>query len=342
MLKTNAKELLKMQGNLGFSIKKFLKIVPSLPNAHLTWTSKEYDLIHCAHCLSLNKKPWIADIEYIGQFWISGSILNSKKRGVKKILESKYCKKILAWTEWTKKGILDFFPEIKHKIEVVYPAIPALKFKKIKHKGIKLLFVSRFFYTKGGLHALEAIDRLTKKYENVKAIIISRTPKEIINKYSENKKIRFFDLVSQDKLFKEIYPKTDILIYPAYIDSFGFALTEALSFGIPIITINGNSRKEIVENGKTGFVLTCPKNLNLGALKGQEKITKEIVEKNWETLKGQEKIIQEIVKKATMLIEDKKLREKMSKAARKEIELGRFSIKERNKKLKRIYEEALK
>jgi len=43
-----------------------------------------------------------------------------------------------------------------------------------------------------------------------------------------------------------------------------------------------------------------------------------------------------------MLIKDKNLYGKMSKNSMEIIKKGKFSIKERNKKLNRIYEEALK
>ena len=72
------------------------KIYPSLINAHFTKNSEKYDLIHCAHCISRNKKPWVADIEYSGQFWISGSMEdNMPKSEVRNFLKSPYCKKIL-------------------------------------------------------------------------------------------------------------------------------------------------------------------------------------------------------------------------------------------------------
>ena len=44
----------------------------------------------------------------------------------------------------------------------------------------------------------------------------------------------------------EIFPQSDIFIYPGYSDTFGFALIEALASGTPIITIDGFARKDIV------------------------------------------------------------------------------------------------
>jgi len=301
----------------------------SLPNAHLTKTEKGYDLIHCAHCLSKNKnKPWIMDIEskwqlYIGDLYIEDRRKETKNR-IRKILLRKNCKKIIPWTRATAKGLIKEFPEIRNKVEVVYPAVPLPKIKRRKHKGINLLFVGRYFYQKGGLHALDVFDRLTKKYENVHAMIISEIPKEIKKKYLKNEKIKFYGLMSQKELFEEIYPISDILIYPGYSDTYGFLFMEAMSFGIPIITADGFARKEIIQEGKTGFVIDKPEKINREIISFEEK-----------------QLINKIVKKAERLIKNKKLREKMSRASIKIIENGKFSVKERNKKLEKIYREAL-
>jgi len=297
---------------------------PFLPNAHLTKTSKKYDLVHCAHCLSLNKKLWICDIEYVNQFW-AGGITKKQRKLILKLLKSEYCKKILAWTEWTKKEILKIFPEIEDKIEVIYPAIKIQKFKKNKDNKIRLLFISRRFYFKGGLHAVEVMDRITRKHKNVEALIISDTPKKVIEKYSQNKKIKFKELTPREKILSEIYPKTDILVYPSYTDTFGFILLEAMSFGIPIITVEGQSREDLVRDGKNGFVVKEPKNWKLSDLE-----------------KTNLKTVKEMEVKTEKLIKNKRLRNKMSENSLEEFKTGRFSIEKRNKNLERIYFDALK
>ena len=317
---------MKLNNWLKKSIKKTIQtFFPSLPNAHFTKNAKKYDLIHCAHCLSLNNRPWVCDIEYVNQFWATGRIGNKNK--IIKILLNKNCKKILAWNKWVYGDIIKEFPEIKNKTEIVYPGIPFQNFKKKKSKTINLLFSSRRFYFKGGLHALEVIDRLTKKYKEVYGMIVSDVPEEIMKKYSQNKKINFLGFVSQERLFNEIYPETDIFIYPSYTDTFGFGITEALSFGIPVIAVDGQCRKEIISEGKTGFIINEPKNWNV---------------KDLENLDTLDKTIDELEKKSDILIKNKKLREKMSKNAINEIKKGKFSIEKRNKKLEKIYNEAIK
>ncbi len=334
------KDNIKSKKNLNFSflnkVKKTIrailqKIYPSLPNARLTKTKEKYDLIHCAHCLSLNKKSWVADIEFPSQLWMCGKERRDKAKNILKLLKNKNCKSILTWTKVAKKSIIDSLgdKEIGKKIEVVYPAIPFPEIKKKKHKGINLLFVGRYFIGKGGHHVIKVFDYLTKKYKDVNAIFVSNIPKKIKEKYSKNKKIKIFDIIPQEILFKEIYPKSDIFVYPGYSDSFGFAMIESMSYGIPVITVDGYSKEEIVKDMKTGLLI-----------KSEGKISTQEIKKRDKNL--DKKLIKDLIKKTLYLIKNEKLRKKMSNECLKEIKSGRFSIKNRNKRLEKIYLAAIK
>ncbi|MEM1577965.1 MAG: glycosyltransferase family 4 protein [Candidatus Pacearchaeota archaeon] len=304
----------------------------SIPNAHLS-PQGDYDLIHCCHCLSKNKdKPWVADCEGVWQFYVGNKTKEAKER-VRQILISKNCKKILAWTRATAKDIIKEFPEIKNKVEVVYPAISVQEFNKNKNKKITILYATRYFWLKGGIIALEVYKKLKEKYKNkIKLIFISDVPKKIKKKYFE---IEIMDLVPQEKLF-EYYKKSDIFFYPSFMDTFGFGLLEAMSFGLPIITINTKytkSRKEIIKNNKNGLVFDV-----------EDSITDKIINNKEKLIMGKDeiKIINKLFKNCCKLIENESLRIKLGKEGLKQIRFGKFSIKERNKKLEKIYEEALK
>ena len=295
-----------------------------IPNTHSS-PKGNYDLIHCAHCLSKNKiKPWVADIESWWSMGISGT--NTKKciKKIKGTLMHKNCKKIMPWTEHTKKQISMKFPEIKDKIEIVYPAIPGIKnLKKSKNRNLRIIFIARYFYLKGGLIALEVLEKLRQKYR-IEGILVSNVPENLKKKYS---KLKIYNLIPQKKLF-ELMESSDIFLYPSFADTFGFSLLEAMSFGLPIISINTNktkTRKEIVEDGKTGLIFDVNKNLNYYKIEKREK-----------------EVINKLILNASKLIKNKKFKEEMSKNCVNIIKNGKFSIKERNKKLREIYSEAIK
>ena len=97
-----------------------------------------------------------------------------------------------------------------------------------------------------------------------------------------------------------------------------------MSFGLPIITSSGFARDEIVENGKNGFIIKHGK-INVRRIGRRE-----------------EEFIKKFMKKIVWLLNNKATIDKMGRYGKKLVEKGKFSIKERNKKLKRIYEEAIK
>lgn len=302
----------------------------SISNAHLSQKGY-YDLIHCCHCLSKNKdKPWIADFESEWQLYLGKKTKKSKEK-VREILTNKNCKKIMPWTQTTANEIIEEFPEIKDKVEVVYPAIPVNK--KNKNKKITILYATRYFWIKGGIIALEVYKKLKEKYDDkIELIFISDVPEKVKERYP---KLKIRNLVSNKELFK-LYEKSDIFFYPSFVDTFGFGLLEAMSFGIPIVTVNTKytkTRNEIIKNNKQGFISDINDNLTTKLLNSKEKL-----------IRGgdEEKIINNLIENCSKLIENKKLREKMSKNCVEIIKNGGFSIKERNKKLKRIYERALK
>jgi glycosyltransferase involved in cell wall biosynthesis len=306
-----------------------------LINAHKSLEG-DCDIIHCAHCLSKNQnKPWVADIEMVSSILLTHHKSFLREKRALRILNNENCKRIMPWTEYAKNDLIKVFPEIKNKIEVVYPAI-SLNFNKTKKKNKKkltILYATRYFWIKGGLIALEVYRKIKERFgDKVDLIFVSDVPKEIRQKYPE---IKISSLVDSDKM-KELYEKSDIFFYPSFIDTFGFGILEAMSYGIPVISLNTfhtKTRKEIIENNKHGFIFDV-----------EEKEARKIIELKEKLIiqTKEEKIINQLFEDISKLIENNQLREEMSFNCINEVKNGKFSIKERNKKLKRIYEESLR
>lgn len=301
--------------------------VPS-PNICMAAPKKEADIVHCAHCVTPGKTPWVADFEGAWQFWISGRPDRISNSIIRRIILRDSCKRIIAWSEETRRQMEKTLPEISGKVEVLYPSVPAQSFRKRMNRKPVVLFVARYFWLKGGLIALETLRRMRKRRE-FEAIFVSDAPEEIKERYPE---FTFLDLMPQKKLSK-YYKKADIFLYPCFADTFGFALLEAMSFGIPAVTIDTcwtATRKEIVDN-KTGFLISLPGGIDVRNEIDLRRINKKA-----------EKIIAALTGKLEILMGDRKLREKMSKNCMNEIRNGKFSMKRRNARLREIYEEALK
>ncbi|HNV01498.1 MAG TPA: glycosyltransferase family 4 protein [archaeon] len=292
-------------------------------NAYKTTTKIKYDLIHCAHCLSLEKeKNWIIDLECAWQIGIGNTTEETVNKALT-LLEKKNCKKIICWTEKTKQDFEKLTKnKLKDKTVVIYPAVPINnKINRTSNK-INLVFVARYFKWKGGEYALNVIDKLTKKYPNVFGIVVTENIKLAKSTINKNDKITYFPLMNRSELFKKVYTNTDIFIYPGLSDSFGFSFLEAMSFGLPIVTVEGHGRREIIKNKKNGFIV------------GKDKY--------YLSLPYDQDLEKQIIKKTELLIKNKKLRKEIGKNNYFEVKQGKFSIKTRNTKLAEVYKQSIK
>jgi len=324
------------------------KINSSLRIPRMFYFSTNADLIHTSRgIIPLNKKPWIMDIEHAKSFFDDHKpLLSGRARSiVRKFILSKYCKKILPHCIMSYKSLVSAFGEdIKEKLEVMYPAIKPYRIsKKRKSSKIRLLFIANKFFEKGGKEVLEAFEILNKRYD-VELIFKCIVPFEFKEKYKEYKNIKFIEEnIPRKILFSNLYATSDVFIFPTYIDTFGFSLLEAMSVGLPIVANNIFAIPEIIEDGKNGFLIDAQRydwaDSN-GLMKKQFLINPERRMRMY-TLNKPE-IVKQLIEKVSLLIENSRLRRRMGKYSRMLVEKGKFSIKERNKKLKEIYEEAIR
>jgi len=308
-------------------------------------------LIHSCHGMLIsNKDPWIVDVEHAPSFanYQAASLLKDGYRNkIIKLLSSASCKKIIPWTDAAKKSLENAFRDerVNKKMEVVYPAVD-IKNIGAKRDGVsvKFLVASRFFYEKGGKQALEVFEKLDKKYD-VELSVLSIVPEEIKKKYSKIKTINFIEkiFVTSDRpnaIFEDYYSKYDILFNLTFADTFGLASIEAMSCGMPVLGTNLFSMPEIVEDGKTGFLVNSPVScLNEDFSLKYHKDFGNLEVFFSEIKATHPEFINDVASKASLLIEDSKLRHSMSRNAKKSVESGKFSIKTRNRQLRRIYEE---
>lgn len=300
------------------------------------------DLIHSSRgFLPLNKMPWVVDVEHVGSF---GAF--SKER-VKKItlrfLFSPSCKKVLPHSNASLYSLINAWKiknnKLKEKIEVLYPAITPRK-KKLRKSQEKVVIgfqaTRDAFYEKGGRELIEAFKILSKRYDQIELWLKSKVPLEI-KKEVKSYPIRLIKnyYPTREDLFKKFYEKLDVFALPTYVDSFRYSLLEAMSTSLPIVATDIFAIPEIVEDGKNGFLIHSP----------LSDFDKNYIPKFFDRNILKQNIIKPVVKqlveKLSLLIEDSSLRRKMGRYGRRLVEKGKFSIKERNKKLKRIYEEAL-
>lgn len=328
-----------------------------LPIPRMTHTKTNADIVHSTRGIIqlFQNKPWILDCESGGVFTsFNYNALNNPltKKIIQKALLSKNCKKILPQSEAAREDLeyvlgKKFYNKIKNKVEVLYLAMRPCKEKKIKRKDKKVVlsYVGlNSIYGKGGHDLLKAYEILTKKYKNLELKYKGDLPEKYLN---FAKKLIGFKLVKgflpRDKFMKEMYLGSDIFVLPTHQDNYGVVYLDAMSAGLPLVGTTSFTVPELIRDGKNGFLIETPYSWeNYRRKDGKIGLNDKKYEKNTERVHPE--IVKQLVEKLSILIENKKLREKMGKENRKMVEDrdGKFSIERRNKQLKRIYEEALK
>lgn len=306
------------------------------------------NLIYSSGHLVFRKEPWVVDLEFITH--LSGYNYGHFRRYksiIERSLKSENCKRIMPWTDAGKETIFRTINDdaILDKVETVNLAVGAKKFvKRHNNDKITILFVGSInipkdFDIKGGKEVLEAFAQLNKKYDNIDLTIRSFVPEHTKQKYKNINNIHIIDeIIPWDALEKE-FQSADIFLFPSHHTP-GLAILDAMSYELPVITTDVWANPEMVKDGETGFLVNKSKKIDYYI---------ENFIPNWSSPKSLQiikniidpEVVNEIVEKASILIEDENLREKMGKAGRREIENGIFSIKKRNEKLKEIFDEGI-
>lgn len=230
---------------------------------------------------------------------------------------------------------------ILDKVEVVYPCMRAVDNELIRYNDTNINFMfSGDFFRKGGANVVDAFERLQKEYSNIYLRICSPDLKIKNEKlrvlYEEkirsNPKITFGH-VDRRQMLEEVLPDTDVFVSPTYQEAFGFAILEASAYGIPVISTNYFAISEIIQHDYSGFLIET--NHFDFIRNGKGYVVNDIPENFHEYMSDQ------VYHFMDALAKDGKLRKEIGQNGL-EIARTKFSFQERNKKMKKIYEEGLK
>lgn len=115
----------------------------------------------------------------------------------------------------------------------------------------KIIFVGWDFGMKGGADLLVAFREVHAQRPELELLIAG--PDE--GQWVVQEGVRWLGQVrSKDDLIA-LYRQSDLFVMPSLRDSFGFVFLEAMTQGVPCIGTNLNAMPEIIEDGKTGYIV---------------------------------------------------------------------------------------
>ncbi|MDP3014907.1 MAG: glycosyltransferase family 4 protein [bacterium] len=186
------------------------------------------------------------------------------------------------------------FPEKRARI--IYNGTDLSHFQFNEKGGDHFVWIARMNKHKGVENAIAAAEKLGAKL--LLAGRIDPTQIEYFETYIKphlNEKIQYVGELTENQL-SDFYGPAKALLYPIeWEEPFGLVVTEAMACGTPVIAYRRGSMPELIEDGKTGFVIDSNIDLLVEAMEkvgqidrtlvrkqAEEKFSKEIMVENYE------------------------------------------------------------
>lgn len=316
-------------------LSEYLTKYIGIPRVFYYFDANDCDLIYSTRgIIPLNRKPFIVEGEHVYSFvgMKPENYGRLQKFWINLLLSRENAKKIIMVTKKAAEIMKREFPKISYKVDYVYQVPKYHKIEKKPHKGINITIVNLGdVYSRGFRILFNTVKRLKERYD-VNLLVNTNNLLEEDAKELPN----YGKLITSGapEAYEKLWSVTDIFVYLTFVDTAGNVIYDAMNAGVPIILSNIFSNPEKVENYVNGFLVDLPFSLwdNNGMY------TPIKVDLRYYSNR---KIENDLYKKLEYLINNDKERRKMGEYNEKLIREGKFSIKARNEKLKKIFEEAI-
>jgi glycosyltransferase involved in cell wall biosynthesis len=181
--------------------------------------------------------------------------------------------KIIAVSDFTKRELLQYYKVNADKIRVIHNGVDTHKFqpatdkRKVKQElgfnpdDIAVLSVGRLYARKGLFTLIESMPAVVRSFPRVKFIISgkgqSNEMKKLVahaQKLGVNDNIVFTGYYP-DKKLPRLYQAADVFAFSTFYENLPFAVLEALSTGLPVVTTRVGGIPEMIDSGKNGFLV---------------------------------------------------------------------------------------
>ncbi len=185
----------------------------------------------------------------------------------------KRARKIIAVSRFTKWELTNYYKIPERKIRVIHNGVDVNKFKPAADKrrakqelgfnpdDLAIVSVGRLYARKGLFTLIESMPAVIKRYPTAKFIISGKGQSDEIHKltaYAQHLGVKnniVFTGYYPDKKLPKLYQAADVFAFSTFYEHHPFAVLEALSTGLPIVTTTVGGIPETITSGKNGFLV---------------------------------------------------------------------------------------
>ncbi|HVI22266.1 MAG TPA: glycosyltransferase family 4 protein [Myxococcales bacterium] len=155
------------------------------------------------------------------------------------------------WSEWCAKSLRDEYGIAAERIHVIPPGIDLARWKlaqRVQDGPTRILFVGGDFRRKGGDLLLSAFRGSLSGHCELHVVTRDDVPVPA-------GVFVYRDLTPNDPRLRDLYARAHVFVLPTRADCFSLASLEAMATGLPVITTRVGGIPEIVDHGRSGFLV---------------------------------------------------------------------------------------
>jgi glycosyltransferase involved in cell wall biosynthesis len=291
------------------------------------------------------QEPWIVEVEYAGALvGVRPQHFGRFRSVAYRLLASQNCRRIVCWSEAGRRSLADLgWEQIEEKTEVVHYAIPPKPIIRHPVPGrVRLFFVgsgtSGGAFEGRGSEIFDVFLALRERYQCLELVVRSDVPDYIRERYGGLEGLRILDRRVPAEVLEREFQAADIFLFPSY-HTLPYTILEAMTYGLPVVTIDSWANAEYVKNGETGLVVPMSRKVPryYGSLQPPF-----LSPQFSDALRTPDPtVVAALAKAVASLIDAPDLLKRLGRAARHEVEEGRFSLPRMNQSLQRLLDKAL-
>ena len=226
-------------------------------------------LIHSAERLLRSPDvPYVVDLEHVDVFALYQQA-SWDRPWTRRIVERALCDErlrfLLPWSDAARRSVLTVLSDrarevVEPKLRTVYMAA-RLAADRPRERGegpLRALFIGTHFVEKGGVTALRAL-RAVRRTHDVTLDMVSYPPEDVAGEFAAEPGLTLHRPAGTE-LARDLYARSDVLLFPSHMDTYGVVVGEAMGHGLPVVAPRHLALTELVRHEESGL-LFAPENM---------------------------------------------------------------------------------
>lgn len=168
--------------------------------------------------------------------------------------------RVIVVSQDNRRDVISQYEIPEEKIVTIPNGVNVSRFQPSTCDSKTVIFVGRLHERKGIDKLLESFSKvLAEQPEVVLKIVGSGEDEARLKSLARklklgNKNVKFLGFVPE-KALPELYSNSSIFVLPSHYEGFGIVLIEAMSAGLPLVSVRTGGATEVIEEGKNGYIV---------------------------------------------------------------------------------------